>query len=75
MARTGVLWSLQREGEQLEAIVNERPSGECELDYYHDGTLLHVMWMTAGHVLNAIEEALEWRAALKASGWRECGMH
>jgi hypothetical protein len=75
MTRTGVIWRLQRGSERYEAVVRERRSGECELGFFQNGTLLHRMWMAAGRGLNAIEEALARRDALKASGWQECETH
>lgn len=76
MRRDGVIWRLQRGAEQYEARVNPcGDSGECELGYFWNGTLLQRIWMAAGQGLRALEDALARREVLKASGWRECADH
>ena len=75
MKRKGVLWRLERDGEQFEAIVAERDAGRLELLYLQNGTLLKSLWLAAGKGLEAIEEALTQRRSLKAAGWTECTGH
>ena len=71
MARTGVIWRLQRGAERYEALVLERPAGHCELQYLLNGTLLERLWLAAGRGLAALEDAVHQRDRLKAAGWRE----
>lgn len=75
MARTGVMWRLQRGAERYEAVVKQRESGQVELGFFQNGTLLQRVLMAAGRGLTAIEDALARRDALKASGWQECHEH
>jgi hypothetical protein len=73
MTHDGLIWRLQRGTERYEARVNRRnESGDCELGFFWNGTLLRRIWMAAGRGLGAVEEALARREALRASGWREC---
>jgi hypothetical protein len=71
MSRTGVLWRLQRAGERYEALVLERPTGRCELQYLLNGTVLQQLLLVAGRGLAALEDAFRQRERLKADGWRE----
>jgi hypothetical protein len=71
MSRTGVIWRLQRGAERYEALVLERPTGPCELQYLLNGTLLQRLWLAAGRGLAALEDAILQRERLKADGWRE----
>ena len=75
MRRKGVLWRLERDGEQFEAVVTEREAGRLELLFLQNGTLLKALWLAAGKGLEAIEEALTQRRSLKAAGWTECAGH
>lgn len=75
MARNSVIWRLQRGTERYEAVVNQADSGGYELGFLKDGCVLQRMLLAAGRGLNALEEALARRDALKASGWRECSEH
>jgi len=75
MGRKGVLWRLERDGEQFEAVVTEREAGRLELLFLQNGTLLKTLWLAAGKGLEAIEEALTQRRSLKAAGWTECAGH
>jgi hypothetical protein len=68
----GVIWRLQRGSEQYEALVTERPTGHCELQYLLNGTLLDRLRLATGRCLAAIEDAVAKREHLKAEGWREC---
>jgi hypothetical protein len=72
MARTGIIWRLQRQGEQLEALVLDGPAGHCELQYLLNGTLLDRLRLATGRCLAAIEDAVAKREHLKSEGWREC---
>jgi hypothetical protein len=71
MTRNSVIWRLQRGSEQIEAVVNEQPDGECELRYLRNGSMLHRIWLAAGCPLAAIEDALDRRQLLKTQGWHE----
>ena len=75
MQRKGVLWRLERNGEQFEAVVTERDPGRPELLFLQNGELLTSLWLAAGKGLQAIEEALTRRRSLKAAGWTECPRH
>ena len=74
MARN-VIWRLQRGGERYEAVVDQCEAGRCELGFFQNGFPLQRMCLAAGRGIAAIEEALDRREALKASGWRECTDH
>jgi hypothetical protein len=75
MQRRGVLWRLERDGEQFEAVVAERDAGRLELLFLQNGELLKSLWLAAGKGLEAIEEALSQRRTMKAAGWTECAGH
>jgi hypothetical protein len=75
MARNSVIWRLQRGTDRYEAVVRPAESGGYELGFFENGCPLQRMLLAAGRGLNAMEEALARREALKASGWRECSEH
>jgi hypothetical protein len=75
MNRKGVIWRLERNGEQFEAVVAEGDAGRLELLFVQNGELLKSLWLAAGKGLEAIEEALTQRRSLKAAGWTECTGH
>ena len=75
MQNKGLLWRLERDGEQFEAVVAEREAGRLELLFVRNGELLKTLWVAAGKGLEAIEEALIQRRSLKAAGWTECTGH
>ena len=73
MVRNGILWRLQRGPERFEAVVFQRPNGQCELQYVRNGAMQQNLKLAQGRALPAFEDAVRQREALKADGWSECG--